>query len=31
MAESKYGKYIVTQTKPNQKVPEFRGQDLTKV
>jgi hypothetical protein len=31
MDGSKYGKYIITQTKPNQKVPEFRGQDLTKV
>jgi len=31
MVESKYGKYIITQTKPNLKVPEFRGQDLTKV
>ena len=31
MADSKYGKYIITETKPNQKVPEFRGPDLTKV
>ena len=31
MDTSKYGKYIITKTKPDLKVPEFRGEDLTKV
>ena len=31
MDGSKYGKYIITDIKPNLKVPEFRGADLTKV
>jgi len=29
MAESKYGKYVITQVKPNLKPPEFRGRDLS--
>ncbi|HJX12926.1 MAG TPA: hypothetical protein VJ377_05295 [Dehalococcoidales bacterium] len=31
MDKTKYGKYIITTTKPNLAVPAFRGQDLTKV